>query len=463
VITYRRLARPLPLLALFSCFVLLALAQREAGANSWRTFGFGPRAVAMGGAFTAVADDFSAGHYNPAGILAQPSAKFGIGYQYIRSDLKADGAEVESSRDADGIFLGGSMVVPFTDELKDRIAIGYYFFQPLFYSLDLLIPETTKPQFPLLESMARMQILMLNAAVDLIPGLLIGAGLTISSDLGGALDLEPGVAGFGGVEEVLSSVDQEVNPILSGTVGLLFRPRRFHRRLEPLTLGFTWRDEHFLDLDIPVTVVLSGFELKLDLTSVFIFTPRQWIFGISYRFSQDLLIAGELSYNEWSNYEAPTLTIATDIDIPLVELKQGVNEPPRFDDTLTPRIGLEYRAWQWQMLDGFLRAGYCFEPSPVPEQSTRTNFMDGDRHVFSWGVGVLLKNLFGMDLTRHPISLDVGTAFHWIPERDHTKVPEIRSDNPGYPDITSSGDIWYFTAGFTYGARGGYPQTAPPP
>jgi len=446
------------------CFILLFLflvpINQGAHANTWRTFGLGPRAVAMGNAFTAVADDFSAGYYNPAGLLSPPGTKFGIGYQYIREDLLANGVEVASSRDADGIFLGGSMSIPFTDEWENRVAIGYYFLQPLFYSIDILIPEATQPQFPLLESMGRMQILHLVAAFDFIPGVLIGGGLTISSDLGGALDLKPGVAGFGGVEEVLSSVDQEVHPILSGTAGLLVKPGRFHPSLKNLTIGFTWRDKHFLDLDIPVSVLLSGFILRLDLTSAFLYTPRQWVLGLGYRLSGDLLVACDVSYNEWSDYRVPSLSIDTDIDIPLIVLKKGVNESPDFKDTVTPRVGLEYRAYRGGMMDAFLRAGYAYEPSPVPEQTGRTNFMDSDRHAFSWGVGFAFKRLFGRDLPGRFLSLDIGMAYHRLEARSNRKGPAVPSDNAGYPEIASSGNAWYFTAGFSYGPRPSEPETS---
>ena len=425
----------------------------KASANSWRTFGFGPRATAMAGAFCAVADDYSAGYYNPAGILLHPGTQFGFGFQYVKENLLANGAEVEMSRDTNGLFLGGSMVIPFTDALKDRVAFGYYFFQPLFYSLDLQIPETTLPQYPTLESMARMQILHVVVAFDLAPGFLIGGGLTVSSDLGGALDLQPGIGGFGGVKEIVSAVDQEVHPILSGTAGLIFRPGRFLRSLEPLTLGFTWRQKHSLDLDIPVSVVLSGFLLDLDLTSTFLYTPTQWVGGLSYRLSPDLLLSCDVSYNEWSGFQVPSLSIATKIDIPFIVLKEGVNDPPGFSDTVTPRLGLEVRPYRGDRADGFLRAGYAFEPSPVPEQSGRSNYLDSDRHIFAWGAGVLFKRLLGKDLSRKPLSFDVGVAYHWLPERKHAKASWVRPDNPGYPEIASSGNVWTFTCGFRYGGR----------
>ena len=47
--------------------------------------GCGPRSIAMGQAFTAVADDPSAAYYNPAGLTQTPShLVLSIGYQYSK-------------------------------------------------------------------------------------------------------------------------------------------------------------------------------------------------------------------------------------------------------------------------------------------------------------------------------------------------------------------------------------------
>jgi long-subunit fatty acid transport protein len=40
-----------------------------------------------------------------------------------------------------------------------------------------------------------------------------------------------------------------------------------------------------------------------------------------------------------------------------------------------------------------VRAGYAFEPSPVPEQSAATNFLDSDRHLLAGGAAVQLAGL----------------------------------------------------------------------
>ncbi len=56
------------MITLFSLFLQNAYGQGEAGTASFLKIGTGARAVSMGGAFVAVADDPSAGYWNPAGL-----------------------------------------------------------------------------------------------------------------------------------------------------------------------------------------------------------------------------------------------------------------------------------------------------------------------------------------------------------------------------------------------------------
>ena len=442
--------------ATFSLVALLLLSGATTlHANTWTTFGYGPRAVAMGGAYTAVADDFSAGYYNPAGMLTTPKSKFGAGWQYVKNDLKANGLEVESSRDTNALYMGASMAIPFTDFLKDRIAFGYFFFQPLWYTVDVTIPATTAPQFPVVESQARMQLISIAAAVDFIPGVLLGGGFTIGNNLGASLNLGPGVGGYGGIKETISSVDQIVKAVLVPNAGALVKLGRYSEMLKPFTVGFAFRDAFYMEMKIPVIVVLSGFLLNLDLGSTFIYSPRQYVLGVAFQ-KPRYLISFDISYNQWSDFQAPSLSIATDINIPLIELKQGYTPPPNFNDTVTPRVGVEVLGYENDTINLYLRGGFFYEPSPVPEQTGMTNYLDSDRFVFNWGFGFLFKRLGKkIDLTDKPISFDVGISYHYLSDRTNVKGPDVRTDNPGYPEISSSGNMWYFAVGFSYGCKPG--------
>jgi len=69
--------------------VLCALAACPVFATNFRTYGFGARAVAMGGAMTGHVDDFTATFYNPAGLVRNRGSDFTIGVQYVDIDVGA--------------------------------------------------------------------------------------------------------------------------------------------------------------------------------------------------------------------------------------------------------------------------------------------------------------------------------------------------------------------------------------
>lgn len=425
------------------CLLLFAVRVSGAHATVFRLFGAGPRAIAMGGAFCAVADDFTGGYYNPGGLLTTAKTRVGVGYFYSKLSLQQNGADIPLDRShRDGAILGFAFTLPFLDVLDDKIAFGYNLFQPIDYVMDISVPQPSTPQFVLLDSYTKANVMHIALAVEVYEGIAIGGGAHFTSDLGGSLDLKPGIRGMQGTNVIMTTVDQDAQPIIAPTAGAMLSPGRWYAPLERLTIGFVWRDRYYLDLNIPVTILLGSIPLRLDFTSKLVYTPRSYTLGAAYRISEDLLVAAEVSYNEWSAFLAPSLKIATDIKIPLIPLGllPGVIEDPHFSDTWTPRIGFEYRGIRKEAYNLVFRGGYAFDPSPVPEQKGWSNFLDGDKHIFSTGVGIELKRLWGKDVSGASPALQTVLQYQWIQKTRHTKAPAVRSFNPGYPTITGEAE-----------------------
>ena len=75
------------------------LAASTAHATIYDTYGFGPRATAMGGAMTADARDFTAVFYNPALLVERKDVDFGFSFQWNK--LQADVQRNDLARDID--------------------------------------------------------------------------------------------------------------------------------------------------------------------------------------------------------------------------------------------------------------------------------------------------------------------------------------------------------------------------
>src|SRR5690242_2213761 len=89
---------------------LLALGS-VAHANPADVFGLGSRSSALGGAVAASVDDFSAAHYNPAGIALGEGEIFSVGTLLYGSGLKVNDRPV-SIDDPVGIVIGATAPAP---------------------------------------------------------------------------------------------------------------------------------------------------------------------------------------------------------------------------------------------------------------------------------------------------------------------------------------------------------------
>ena len=85
--------------------------------------------------------------------------------------------------------------------------------------------------------------------------------------------------------------------------------------------------------------------------------------------------------------------------------------------------------FSWEPVDLALRMGYRYQPTPVPRADGLLNVLDSDRHVVSFGAGVVLRC---MDfLFHHPLLVDFWMQAHFL-ERGRTDKDELRSPVPDY-------------------------------
>jgi len=74
-----------------------------------------------------------------------------------------------------------------------------------------------------------------------------------------------------------------------------------------------------------------------------------------------------------------------------------------------------------------------------------TNYLDSDAHVFSAGLGLALRRLFGSD---RAVKLDTHFQFHYLADRQHVKASErVDLDGDGTPETIVVGYPGYETGG----------------
>jgi long-chain fatty acid transport protein len=419
------------------CTLLLAAA--TARANPWDVTGFGARAIGMGGAFTALADDFSATYYNPAGLTARRKVHFGIGFQAALPALTIEQSRPDPARGAAdppthaGITVGA--VFPLGAKIDHRVAFGIGIYVPTknLFRLDSVDPQT--PQWYMHQALSDKLVIAPALAFRIADGFSLGVGLQVLADLAGRADFAVDL-----VNRRLTrrNLLVDLDPSASLTAGLLLGPFAGFR------FGVSYRGSLALSYRLPATLDLESLgNLLLDIHGITAWTPNQVTFGLSYELpSKRLRFAFDLTFAQWSNAPDPSTHLDVDARGDVID-RLGLGQALDFTspelplgavNTLTPRVGVE-----WSFAESWvLRGGYFFRPTPIPRQNGFTNYIDNDAHGFSAGIGWTHPDF--LEIHRNPVTLELSVLSLYLPNRTARKT--LRNDPVG--DLESRGAIFAF-------------------
>jgi len=432
---------------------VLTLTPLTAHANPADYFGFGARAVGMGGAVTALANDFSANYYNPAGLSTRKDLELSLGY-----------AAVSPSLNINGLDLG---VDPVTGVEGGIILRGNAWGRTIALSIGLHLPNERitrlralpelQPRFVLYDNHPQRLVLTTSAAIELIPDTLhFGAGLTYLSDTSGRLNVAGQVdIGDAAGTTMISAVDVNFDAVRYVSAGLVWTP------VPEIRMGLSFRDEFDLSLDIGVVVngdiILGGTtpdpsvlveDARLEIVSQNsnLFSPRQLAFGFAWQ-EPAWTLSIDITWMQWSQFKSPTALLTTELDtgdLPLSIPPNPKPTAPHFHDVIVPRLGLEGRLYQDKYLTLTGRCGFWWEKSPAPAQDFTTNFIDGDKYGAAAGFTLAFDNV--TEVLPKTFYLDFAGQFIGMNSRYHLKV------NPADPigDYISGGHFVGFSTNLRF-------------
>src|SRR5262245_65010819 len=211
-----------------------------ARANPMDAFGYGSRATAMGGAATAASEDSSANYYNPAGLVHGRDLRIDVGYRYAQPLLRMNGRDVgvDASR---GFLLGlvaPGAIGPF------RFALGASLWLPDQRLTRVRSLPFAQPRFVLFDNRPQPLYFAANLAIQIVPRLYIGGGLTFMSRTAGQLFLKGDLAISGpDASSLVSRIDVDLLAVRYPQFGLLWEAAPW------LSIGVSYRHSFVLDLD----------------------------------------------------------------------------------------------------------------------------------------------------------------------------------------------------------------------
>ena len=475
------------------------LTAASASAHPFSLYGLGSRSTAMGGAGTATATGAAAVHYNPARLTTGPSSAFIGGYATF-NDLeinlapRPEGYDIPVTSDQPAAWP----VIPSQFRLNERKdpeqpGTGFNFalgavsdlgFEGFRVGFIAALPVVSTVDSKTTFADEREQYFSNSLQWDLMGVRTEQATLEFAAAYQVATDLSLGVgasympATTLNNEGYLNAVDSpgELDLNVGMSIPARIRPN-FGLSWDNgnLAAGVSYRSEQFMELAGDTLVQARGTNPESDgypfvqrMNVVLNYQPAEVAAGFAGQFGETGVTL-DATYEQWSGYRdnhnndarvAKTEELDT---IPTVD--------HNFSDTVNVRLGVEHALGN----DRFVRVGAGFLPTPVPDQTGRSNFVDNDKVLLSAGVGGVLKygetditinlhtqllNLLPRETVKKQLDvypactssltdticdeltaadLDPGTQQPWEGSEG------LQTGNPGFPGWSSGG--WVLAAG----------------
>ncbi|MCW7754611.1 outer membrane protein transport protein [Desulfobotulus sp. H1] len=387
---------------LFCLAAALTFGAGVAHAGCVDTFGIGAKAAAMGGAYSAYADDPFAVYYNPAGLTQIDRPTLAAGVHLIDPSIKLKNIYVEGAA-ANHPLAGFDLQAPntptfdnqasvsddaplliaphlgFAMPITDRIAFGVGVYAP--FGLEVEFPKD-----PAVNPLARSsyhsyynrKVINPTVAYKVNERLSLGFGVSVGMSESGAEVMRwvpnPALGPNGGsYQHIKVELKDDVN--YSFNLGVMYRPT------DTVTLGLTYRSE--TDADFEGDVFENG--RKVAKTTLDYNHPQQVQAGVRYTPHDRVSLQMDMVWTEWSINQHQVEPL-THIAAGSLFDTYGINEissQRRWENTRQLRFGGEFIVNDLLTL----RAGYFYDPSPIPDRTLDTMWPDADKKTYSFGAG----------------------------------------------------------------------------
>lgn len=402
-----------------------------ARADSGSALGESSRTAALAGSTTARTADAAAVHSNPGalGHADRPLVSLGGHVGDLRMWLARPGERpIELGQTVAG-FQGALVArMPGPDWLR-RLRLGLAVHIPAESALRITAPPRRDlPSAPLYGDRAGRIAATFSAGVELPWHLAVGLGVQLTPELWAPTTVSYDPSRSDDPDEnVLVDLDRELRVRGAALAGVHFSP------LDALAFGLAWRQAATVRAYGPNDTRAGPLVVDAEIDFHEVFAPEELAAGVMWEPIRRLSLSADLEWARWSAFR----TIH--------------NEVPdtRFHDVVNVRVGAE-----WTPRPPLtVRAGWAFEPSPVPPQSGLQNYADADRHVIALGLGVDLESRGWA-----PMRIDAHLRWHVLGRQHATKdlatLPDVDPDAPGqqidnlgYPSFEASGT--FVQAGLT--------------
>jgi long-chain fatty acid transport protein len=380
--------------------LILVLTAGTSFAAGFRLPEAGVKAMGMGFAFTAQADDPSAIYFNPAGLTQLQGQNVMLGATYVREN----GAEFTGSTP----LTGGAVVNETQKSLNFVLPNAYYTYTTrdggLAFGLGVFTPfglaqeYESNSVFRNQVTKIELQTLVFNPTVAFAVNENLSLGFGIDYMWGNVKYnktpvIPPALGGPGSFDTELDGNGEA----WGYNFGLLLKAS------ENLKIGFSYRSP--FDLKVtgadftatnPVGSVPALFPMGTTSASGTLHMPATAALGAAYTYGR-LTVEADADWTFWHSYSQLQITNST-------YPQYSSNAVKNWEDVCAFRIGAEYRVTDPLAL----RIGYAYDPSPAPGNTLGPELPDANRMNYTVGVGYKVGKL------------TIDAAFMYIDRFDRT-------------------------------------------
>jgi long-chain fatty acid transport protein len=346
----------------------------------------GARPLAMGNAFTAVANDASAIYWNGAGLTQLNGTSFLIGTTMITpgSSFKPLGSGVKYETEDQTFFPTHAFIA---HKINKDFAAGIGFTSP--FGLGTKWDDNWAGRYLALETTLKIFEISPVVAYSVTDELSVSAGFVYSWANVTITQKVPKPAVIGGGDAFVSLKGDE-NSAFGYNFGVMYKPTN------DLSIGASFHSQVKYSFDgtaatESVPAAAAALFPHGDLDAV-VKTPFNLAAGVAYNVTPDLLLAFDVQVVGWSSYDTLKVNFK---EASLTDIAS----PRLYDDSFILRLGGDYKATD----DLNVLAGIYYDKNPVDKNMISPSLPEGNRLGFSAGLTYKLTS-----------ALDISAAYLYI-------------------------------------------------
>lgn len=336
------------------------------------------RAMAAGGAFTAIANDASAVYFNPAGLIQLSKLSFTVGTTLIAPSTSFRGPSPSISEwnmDKQSFFPSHFYAAY---PINDKLAVGFGFYTP--FGLGTRWANDWVGKFIATDTKLATYSLNPVVAYMINDWISIGGGFSYNfADV--KIARKASLAPFNG--EALVTLDGSDKGTFGFNAGLLLKPHKkfsigfnYHSQM-----NFTFKGTAVSEGPSAASAVLPSGDVEAKFTS-----PQTIYIGLATTAINKLLLSFDIQLIGWSSYDSLKVDFKN-------ENLSDISSPRLYENSYCIRFGGEYELFE----KFFIRAGILLDKNPIKDEYLDPLLPDSDRWGFSGGFGYSLTNNLTFD------------------------------------------------------------------